>query len=297
MRAIILAESSNCDLSPLTDRIPHPLLPLAGKSILLHALESLHRCSIRDVEVVAPKLYSKLEAATDTRPLLGMAVRFGPQMHDLRHSEGHCLIIGLQELVDIDWNDAFLELGELEYHARAPIRMAVSGLPVALLIPPKFEGKVSCDWFDIYHTEAIQLPVTPENLIKTGSIKAFFESSFNLLEGKFTTIKPAGREFIPGHRVSPQAQVSEKSIHSSHGYFGYKSKVDKAASLYGRVILGSHVIIDKDARITDSIIFDRTYIGARTDCRGSIVCGNLMIRVDTGLCLELDDPLLFGAVA
>ena len=96
MRAIILAESSQCNLSPLTDHIPHPLLQLAGKPILLHALEVLHRSDIRDVEIVAPTLHNRLEAAIDTGPLLGMQVRFEPQMFDLRHSQEHCLIIGLR---------------------------------------------------------------------------------------------------------------------------------------------------------------------------------------------------------
>ncbi len=93
MRAIILAESSQCDLSPLTNRTPHALLPLTGKSILVHALESLHRTSIRTVEVVAPTLHGEIKASFDKESELGMNIQFIPRMLDLRHLPEHCLIL------------------------------------------------------------------------------------------------------------------------------------------------------------------------------------------------------------
>ncbi len=297
MRAIILAESSQCDLSPLTDHIPHALLPLTGKSILQHVLESLHRSAIRNVEVVSPTLHKELEAAVDTGPLLSMKLRFESRMLDLRHSPEHCLIIGLRDLVDIDWSSVFDTLGELEYHALIPIRLMAYGTPAAMLIPPGFDGKVSCDWFDIHHTEAIQLPISPEHLIETSSFAAYQKANFNLLQGKYKYMTPAGRKFTPGHLACPKASVNRKSLQSKHGYFGSNSKVDKSARLCGTVILGDNVIIGKGARVSDSIIFDSTYIGANLDCHNAIINGNLMIRVDTGICLELDDPLLFGKIA
>jgi NDP-sugar pyrophosphorylase family protein len=297
MRAIILAESSHCDLSPLTKHIPHPLLPLAGKPILMHALEALHRNSIRDVEVVSPTLHEQLAAAIDTGPLLGMQVRFEPQMFDLRHSPEPCLIIGLKDLPDVDWNSVFDQLGELDYHALEPIRMMAMSVPVGLLIPANFGGKVSCDWYDIYHTEAIQLPISAERLMSTNSLAEYYKANLRMIQGEYKYLKPAGREITTGHRASPRARVGQKSIHSSYGYFGANSKVARSATLSGSVVLGDNVVIDYGARVSDSIILDNTYIGANTDCRDAIVSGSLMIKVDTGICLELDDPLLFGTIA
>jgi len=296
MRAIILAESSQRNLSPLTKRVPSALLPLAGKSMLVHALEVLHRSSIRNVEVVAPTLHEELQAVVDTRPMLGMQIQIVPQMFDLRHSKEHCLIIGLQTLVDIDWNDVFDQLGELEYHALMAIKMMALGEPVAILIPPNFDGKVSDDWSDIYHTEAVQIPIPTERLVKTNSVSTYFKANIDMVKGKYEYLTPAGREFTTGHLASPKARINKKSVLSKCGYFGSNSKVDKSASLFGSVILGENVIVDRGARVSDSIIFNGTYIGANTDCSNAIVSGGLMIKVDTGLCLELDDPLLFGAI-
>jgi hypothetical protein len=238
-----------------------------------------------------------MQDGIDTRPLLGMQVRFGPQMFDLRHSNEHCLIIGLETLVDTDWGTVFKQLGERDSNTREAIKMIALGQTVAMLIPPYFEGKVSCDWNDIYQSLAIQVPIFAEHLLETRSIDAYFDANLGMLQGKYKNLRPAGREFLAGHHASPKARVHQKSIQSRHGYFGSNSKVDKTASLRGNIILGDNVLVDKGARISDSIILDSTYIGANTDCTDAIVTGNMMIKVRTGVCLELNDPVLFGSIA
>jgi NDP-sugar pyrophosphorylase family protein len=302
MRAIILAESSHCDLSPLTTHTPHALLPLSGKSILVHVLEALQQNCIRKVEIVAPTLHRELEAALSTENRLGMSLRFAPRMLDLRHLPEHCLIIGLENLVDVDWDELFEEfyevdeLGQADYHTFYPVKVLAHGELMAMLIPPDFDEKVSCDWSEIIQTDAVQVMVSPEHLLKVSSIPTYHEANFQLLQGKYKYIKPAGRLFTTGHVAAPRAYVNKRSLKSSHGYFGYNSKVDKSASLCGRVILGDNVVVDKGARVSDSIILGSTYIGANTNCTNSIIGGNLMIRVDTGACIELDDPMLFSAI-
>jgi NDP-sugar pyrophosphorylase family protein len=297
MKAIIIAEHSLCNLSPLTDRTPHPLLPLAGKPMLMHALEILHRSSIWDVEVVSPALHRELEAAIDTGPLIGMSVQFSPEMPEFRQLSQHCLVVGLSDMVDTDWGGVLDELGDLKVHALIPIKMTVCAVPVALLLPSYSRESIPTDWSDIHHVDAIHLPIGPRRVISTGSFSAYHEANFQLLRGEFKHIKAAGREYAPGHRSAPKARVSFNSVKSEYGYFGSYCRVDKSARLSGDVIIGDRVAVGRGARVRDSIIFDNTYIGSNTDCTDSIVNGNLLIRVDTGVCLELNDPVLFGAIA
>ena len=297
MKAIIIAEGSHRNLWPLTERTPHPLVPLAGKSILLHALEVLHRSSIWDVEVVSPSLSQQLASATDTGHLIGMTVRFTAELPKLRHSSQHCLIIGLNDLVDADWSEVLDDFGELKLHAPMPIKMTVCATPVALLLPPYTDESISCDWHDIHRTDAISYPIGPRRVISTDSFAAYYEANFKLLRGEFKHLRAAGRECASGHRAAPKARVSANSIQSEHGYFGSNCRVDKSARLRGDVIIGDRAVVDKGAQVRDSIIFDNTYIGSNTDCTNAIVNGNTLFRVDTGVCLKINDPLLFGAIA
>lgn len=297
MKAIIIAENSQCRLSPLTDRIPHALLPLAGKSILQHVLELLHRSSIRNLVVVSPSFWAELKLATDTGPLIGMEVDFVPELPDFRQLSEHSLIVGLRDIVDVDWNDILDGLGDMEIHALMPIRMTVSAEPVALVLPPSFWEKIADDWSDIHRTEAIDWPIGPKRVLATGTFTDYHHSNFQLIRGEFNYLRPAGRQYSSGHRASPKARVHPTSNHSDHSYFGSHCRVDKTARLSGDVIIGDRVVVGKGAHVRDSVIFDSTYIGSNIDCSNAIIDRNLLIRVDTGVCLELDDPVLLGTTA
>jgi NDP-sugar pyrophosphorylase family protein len=297
MKAVIIAEHSRIDLRPLTDRIPHPLLPVAGKPILMHALELLHRGSFREVDVLSPDASRKLEAAMDTGPLLGMKVRFVPDLEGIGDLQTHCLLVGLTHLLDASWDEELEQFGDLKVHALMPIRMTVCARPVGLLLPPRSGSKIAPDWADIHQTEAIQMSIGPKQVLETDSFLNYQQANFSLLRGEYRYLTPAGREFISGHRAAPKARIRAHTSGSEYGYFGTRCRVDRTAALDGHVVIGDEAVIAKGARISDSIILDRTYIGANTDFSGAIVDRDLLIKVETGAAMEIRDPVLFGATA
>ena len=296
MKAIIIAENSQCWLSPLTDRTPHALLPVAGKTILMHALETLHRSTIFDVTVVSPSYCAELASEIDTGPLIGMDVRFTPTIPEGEKMSDHVLVIGLKDIVDTDWDDVLDGLGDLKVHALMPIKMTVCSEPVALILPPGDHERIPIDWGDVHLIDAIHWPIGPKRVMSTTKLIDYHQSNFLLLRGKFKYVKPAGREYSSGHRTSPKARVNAQSVQSDHGYFGAHCRINKTARLRGDVIIGDRVVVAKGANVCNSIIFDSTYIGSNTDCRDAIIDGNLLIKVDTGASLFLDDPVLFGAI-
>ena len=61
-RAMLLAAGRGERLRPLTDRIPKPLVPLAGKPLIDHVLERLLQAGIRDLVVNCHHLADQIEA-------------------------------------------------------------------------------------------------------------------------------------------------------------------------------------------------------------------------------------------
>jgi NDP-sugar pyrophosphorylase family protein len=296
MQAIIIADHSQCKLAPLSHQLPLPLLPLAGKPLLMHALESLHRAGIHEITVVAPASANQLQREIDTGPLLGMNVCFQHHPANLEDSETHSLVLGLRDMVDASWNDVLDRFGDLKLHARIPIRMIAQGIPIALLLPPGFSGQLPVDWADAHLLDAIQLPIGPLRLISAASLPEYHEANFRVLRGEIKALTPAGRFWTEGHRIGPKARVRPGSLHTHHAFLGAHCRVDRTARLEGQVIVGENAEIARGARVRDSIIMDNTYLGAKTDCTRSILCGDLLIRVDTGISIRLNDPLLFGAI-
>ena len=299
MRAIILTENSRSGMSPLTDRTPHALLPLAGKSILLHALEMLRRSGIRDIDVVVPKAQNKLKSAADTDSLRGMRVRFVTEFPDLRDSPGLGLVIGLTDLFDVDWDELVDSLGVVRVHFLIPSMMRIGSTNVALVTPPFFSEKLSSDWNEVGQIAAVPIQLSGHNSchVPMNSFADYHNANFQVLRGEFDNLRPPGRKLASGYRVGRKSKLHDESLRSDSGYVGSHCHIDNSVCLSGDVVIGDKVVIASGTNVADSIVCDSTYIGANLDCRNSIVNGNLLIRVDMGTCLELDDPVLLNSIA
>ncbi len=213
MKAIILAEHAELDISVLTGRIPHPLLPMAGKPLLMHALEALYRSNIRQVDVVAPSLRERLETEVGTSPLPGMDVKFLTETRGTERTETQLLIVGLTHFPDIDWEQELLQLSALLSQCLLPIRLTVNAVPVALLIRPGPGEAVSDNWSDIHRTDAIQHSIGPQDLLATSEVESFYTSSLRLLKGGYRYLKPADRNSAIGHRASARTCFPKTAPH------------------------------------------------------------------------------------
>jgi N-acetyl-alpha-D-muramate 1-phosphate uridylyltransferase len=63
MKAMVLAAGRGERLRPITDTMPKPLVPVAGKPLIVYHLEALARADIRDVVINLSWLPDKLRAA------------------------------------------------------------------------------------------------------------------------------------------------------------------------------------------------------------------------------------------
>ncbi len=71
MKAMVLAAGRGERMRPITDRIPKPLVSVAGKPLITYHLEALARAGVRDVVINLSHLAAQIPAA------LGDGARFG----------------------------------------------------------------------------------------------------------------------------------------------------------------------------------------------------------------------------
>jgi MurNAc alpha-1-phosphate uridylyltransferase len=74
-RAMLLAAGRGERMRPLTDQVPKPLLLVRGKPLIVHHLERLARCGVRDVVINVAWLGDRIRAA------LGDGAAFGVSIH------------------------------------------------------------------------------------------------------------------------------------------------------------------------------------------------------------------------
>jgi NDP-sugar pyrophosphorylase family protein len=294
MLAIILADSHSDELEPLASRFPQALLPLVGKPVLGHLLEQLRRCDITNVLVISPGHQQQLETSIDTGPLLGMYIRFSSALPDLRRLKEKTLIIGTRHLVDVNWRHMADETSE-NNGPQCSNMLTTSVGAVGVLLPPGASDLVPDTWDDIEKMALPRLSIDACMTVTVDSLKSYLDSNFRLLNEDFEFFFPAGRKNMNGLYLSPKSSVKSNSLQGHNAYIGSHSRVDAAASLHGNVVIGDDVLIDRGADLSDTIILDRTYIGAMTRYTNAIVHQDLLIKVDSGISVKIDDPVLVSA--
>lgn len=76
MKAMILAAGRGERLRPLTERLPKPLVPVAGRPLLLHQLEWLAAAGVRDVVINLHHLGEQIVEAVGDGGAFGLRVRY-----------------------------------------------------------------------------------------------------------------------------------------------------------------------------------------------------------------------------
>ena len=116
-----------------------------------------------------------------------------------------------------------------------------------------------------------------------GSHGAYIKANFDCLEGRV-------KVQIPGERVGEsiwvheEAEVSTSARIDGPALIGAGAKVRAGAWVNGPCVIGGYTTIDTGAKVSNSIIWDHTYIGENSRLRGSVVCRSVTVK--SGCLLE-----------
>jgi MurNAc alpha-1-phosphate uridylyltransferase len=79
MKAIVLAAGRGERMRPITDRMPKPLVPVAGKPLITYHLESLARAGVRDIVINLSHLGAQIPAALGDGSRFGVRIQYSDE--------------------------------------------------------------------------------------------------------------------------------------------------------------------------------------------------------------------------
>jgi len=79
MKALVLAAGRGERMRPLTDTVPKPLLPVAGRPLIAYHLEALARAGLRDIVVNLSWLGERLRTALGDGSRYGVHIRYSDE--------------------------------------------------------------------------------------------------------------------------------------------------------------------------------------------------------------------------
>jgi MurNAc alpha-1-phosphate uridylyltransferase len=131
MKAMILAAGRGERMRPLTDTLPKPLLPVAGKPLIVHHIERLASIGIRQIVINHAHLGEKIEAALGDGTRWGVEIRYSAEAEALETGGGifHALpLLGEAPFIvlngdvwcDLDFSRLHLAEGKLAHLVLVP---------------------------------------------------------------------------------------------------------------------------------------------------------------------------------
>jgi MurNAc alpha-1-phosphate uridylyltransferase len=103
MKAMILAAGRGERMRPLTDRTPKPLLPVAGKPLIVWHLERLARAGFHEVVINHAHLGDQIEALLGDGDAWNVHIRYSAEPHGALETAG-----GIANALPLLGNDPFL---------------------------------------------------------------------------------------------------------------------------------------------------------------------------------------------
>ncbi|MCU7905778.1 MAG: NDP-sugar synthase [Candidatus Thiodiazotropha sp. (ex Epidulcina cf. delphinae)] len=300
----ILAHRQGRELSPLTNGTCVAMLPVAGKPVIEYAIESLHKAGMRNAAISVNDVTCGLEELVGDGSRWGMELRYKMQSsnmqrigatpnHEAPDSAETLLIHG-----DILLN---LDIHEFLRQARATGRKRVYGLKeeqAVMMWEPGAAGHSAQLDFDagiIAESACIELQAANVNMLN--SFPEFHQANMDLISGRLVSLSPHGRTSVNGLIHNHGSKINAESLKSGFAYIGNNCNVHKTVQFDSGVIISDRVIIDRGAKLENSVVLSDTYIGEMVTIKNAIIYGNTLIRIDSGSVMQLEDELLFANIA
>ena len=144
MKAMLLAAGRGERMRPLTDRIPKPLLEVAGKPLIVWHIENLVRAGISELVINHAHLGAQIEQALGDGSRFGARIQYSPEAHALETAGG--IANALPLLCDGPFavinGDIFCDYDFSRLHQRAA-RLVANGDTAHLVLvdnPPQHPG-------------------------------------------------------------------------------------------------------------------------------------------------------------
>src|SRR5207237_3264198 len=110
-----------------------------------------------------------------------------------------------------------------------------------------------------------------------GSHSAYSKANFDCLEGKVKVQIPAKR-IGEGIWIHEEAEVAESARIDGPALICAGAKVRAGAWINGPCVVGGFTTIDTGAKVSNSIMWDHSYIGENSRLRGAVVCRSVSVK-------------------
>lgn len=295
MTAILIATGQNPDFHGLDDNIPTPLLPLADRPFLQHAIEFLVRGGVRRFEFILSHLPEKIEAC------FGDGARWGCVFHyhlvpgsAEAFRQARTIAAGMQDEVLMAsgtcipaFEMSTLEPGDMLCRAACWTGWGLFG-PGAPLLSAMEPGMAADDF------PAGARAVSAALCLSIESGEELLRSQRESLEGSFPGLLIGGRQSEPGVWISRNVVLHPSATVQAPVFIGENCRIGRGAQIGPSAVIGANCIVDSHSSVVNSMVAPGTYVGEALELESVIVDRNRLVNVRLGASFLVSETFLLG---
>src|SRR5258708_7359677 len=285
MKAVVMAGGEGSRLRPLTSRQPKPLVPVAGRPIMEHILLHLRRHQMRDVVATVQYLGASIRNYFGDGSEQGVALSYS--VEDSPLGTAGSVMLARQSLPDTDLAAA------TRFHRE---RRAIATIVLKPVPNPLEYGVVAIDeggavqrfiekpsWgeviSDLANTGIYILDPAVFDFFRAGEVTDWSGDVFPKLlkEGEpvYGWVASAYWETVATPAADLKADLDGVD---GPALICSGAKVRAGAWVNGPCVIGPFTTIDSGAKVSNSILWDHSYIGETSRLRGSVVCRSVTVK-------------------
>lgn len=259
--AVIGFSSAASPLEPAWPSTHRALLPVAGKSLILHLIEQLAAGGLRHIRIAG----SIQQCAVKQR--LGDGSEWGIT---IRYSDLHGTELRVQTLLE---HGHCLHLCGDNLHVGNFATLQASGRPVAA--DPAAHSQRPGYWqltSSGAHSDSIAaatgMPYAGDPML---TVQSYHEANIEAASFGCNSLRVPGLAMQPGVAVAWDCNLAP-DLHLGGGIaIGKHCRIDRRVRLEAQCVLGNGVVIARDTQLESVVVLPNTFIGAGTRLRDAVV--------------------------
>ncbi len=299
IKVVVIADNAGELLKPLTDTTNVAMLPIGGKPLIEHVLESLIPLSVREVQLLVCSFAGQVREFVGSGERWGMNITYtttrgntdAAKFIDQERPDNECsyLILDASVFRSFEIKEALQQMCLVN-------KPSVLGMLNEVDVGVYFFDSVRAARLSVAKHGFAKVQLHMEHCTRISSLESYLASNMAVVRYRYNGILLRGKEISPGLVAGSRSIVDSGNLEYGEMLVGEGCRLEKSVQCKGSVLVGNNVIVDRHTRISNSVILDNTFVGERLNIENAILWRNTYIRVDLGTSLTLNDNQLISGL-
>ena len=299
IKVVVLADNAGDLLKPLTDTTSVAMLPIGGKPLIEHMLESLIPLSVREVQLLVCSFAGQIREFVGTGERWGMDITYttargntnAVDFINQERPENECsyLILDASVFRSFEIKEALQQICLVN-------KPSVLGVFNEKNVGVYFFDSVRIVQLAIENQALAKVQLNMEHCTRISNLESYLAANMAVVRYRYSGILLRGKETSPSIVAGSGSIVDSGNLEYGELLLGEGCRLEKSVQCKGSVILGNNVIVDRHTQISNSVILDNTFVGEYLNIENAILWRNTYIRVDLGTSLTLNDNQLISGL-